>query len=206
MADGLRNFTLAVIVATALGYALGWLLVRNGDDIAARVQQGRRAALIGWVASPFVILLLLQGFGGPHSVLPSTAMELWGGLLLTMTLTVVGIGVAFPIGVLLALGRRSELPVVRIFCTLSIEFVRGVPLVTILFAASILVPLVDQSLSNVDNVVRAMIGMTFFSAAYLAEIVRGGLQAVPAGQTEAAKALGMPAWQTTLLIVLPQAL
>jgi len=159
-----------------------------------------------WVVGSIAIFLLLIGMTGPQGALPVVTMERWGGLLLTMILTVVGIVAAFPIGVLLALGRRSELPVVRIFCTVSIETVRGVPLVTILFAASILVPLIDSSLSGVDNVIRAMIGIMFFSAAYLAEIVRGGLQAVPHGQAEAAKALGMSGWQITLLIILPQAL
>jgi general L-amino acid transport system permease protein len=104
------------------------------------------------------------------------------------------------------LGRRSELPVIKVFCVGAIEFVRGVPLITILFMADIMVPWIWEGLANVDNVVRAMFGMTFFSAAYVAEVVRGGLQAVSSGQTEAAKAVGMSGWQTTVYIILPQAL
>jgi general L-amino acid transport system permease protein len=130
----------------------------------------------------------------------------WGGLVLTLALAVVSITASFPIGVLLALGRRSDLPVIRVFCIGAIEFVRGVPLITILFMASIMVPLLSPALAGVDSVVRAMIGMTFFSAAYVAEIVRGGLQAIPGGQAEAAKAVGLSGWQTMLYIILPQAL
>ncbi len=193
----LRDFALLMTTVTAAGYGLGALI--RGQHWA------RRAALIAWTVASVLIFILILGMEGVPA-LPVVNMERWGGLLLTMTLTVVGIVAAFPIGVLLALGRRSELPVVRIFCTLAIELVRGVPLVTILFMASLLVPLLDPRLSSVDNVIRAMFGITFFSAAYLAEIVRGGLQAVPYGQTEAAKALGMPGWQIIGLIVLPQAL
>jgi len=218
LAAGLANLTLALAIAMAAGYGLGALMSRNGpvnDGDPATTHPNadqpvespaRRIAMILWALSPVFIFALLLGFTGPDGPVPVVEMERWGGLLLTMALSVVGIVAAFPIGVLLALGRRSTLPVVRIFCVISIEFVRGVPLVTILFAASLLVPLADPSLSSVDNVVRAMIGMTFFSGAYLAEIVRGGLQAVPHGQTEAAKAVGMSGWQITLFIVLPQAL
>ncbi len=198
LATGLANLSLALTVVTAAGYLLGGAIRRQ--------PWAQRALTIAWIVFSLVMFVLLIGFTGRDGILRVIEMERWGGLLLTMILTIVGIGVAFPIGVLLALGRRSTLPVVKAFCTVTIEFVRGVPLVTVLFAASILVPLVDPSLSSVDNVLRAMVGIVFFSAAYLAEIVRGGLQAVPAGQTEAAKALGMPAWQVTGLIVLPQAL
>ena len=105
---------------------------------------------------------------------------LWGGLLLTFLLAIVGIVASFPIGVLLALGRQSTLPVVKVFCTLFIEMVRGVPLVTILFMASIILPLFLPDDIRIDRVLRAMIGMTLFAAAYMAENVRGGLQAIPA--------------------------
>lgn len=198
MAAGLANVSLVLTLATVAGYAVG--------SVIRRQPWSSRALTIGWVVSSIVMFILLIGFTGPEGSLRVIEMERWGGLLLTMILTVVGIVVAFPFGVLLALGRRSDLPVVSAFCTITIEFVRGVPLVTILFAASILVPLVDPALSSVDNVLRAVVGIVFFSAAYLAEIVRGGLQAVPSGQAEAAKALGMSGWQVTGLIVLPQAL
>ncbi|HRQ33253.1 MAG TPA: amino acid ABC transporter permease, partial [Anaerolineales bacterium] len=132
--------------------------------------------------------------------------NLWGGLLLTFLLTVVGILFSFPIGVLLALGRRSELPAVRWFSVGYIELVRGVPLITILFMAQLMLPLFLPEGWTVDRVVRAMVGITLFSAAYLAENVRGGLQAIPKGQFEAAAALGLSGAQTMIFIILPQAL
>jgi His/Glu/Gln/Arg/opine family amino acid ABC transporter permease subunit len=140
------------------------------------------------------------------NLIPTVDTRRWGGLLLTLVITVVTILASFPIGVLLALGRRSALPVVRWFCTGFIELVRGVPFITVLFMAMLLVPLVNPGLSNVDNVIRAIIGSTLFSAAYLAENVRGGLQSVPPGQEEAARALGLSGLQVTRLITLPQAL
>jgi His/Glu/Gln/Arg/opine family amino acid ABC transporter permease subunit len=140
------------------------------------------------------------------AIIPMVDVDLWGGLLLTMVLAVLGNGASFPLGVLLALGRRSKLPVVSFFCTIFIEFVRGVPLVTILFMANLLVPLLEPSLQTVPNVLRALIGMTLFSAAYIAEIVRGGLQAIPKGQYEAAQAIGMNTLTMHVLIILPQAL
>jgi general L-amino acid transport system permease protein len=126
--------------------------------------------------------------------------------MLTILLTVVGIVASFPLGVLLALGRRSELPVVKWICTLFIETVRGVPLITILFMSKHIVPFFSSALANMDLTVRMMVGMTLFSAAYLAENVRGGLQIIPHGQIEAARALGMNPLVTTTFIVLPQAL
>ena len=131
---------------------------------------------------------------------------LWGGLLLTFLLAMVGIAASFPIGVALALGRQSSLPVVKAFCVLFIELVRGVPLVTVLFMASIILPLFLPEDVRIDRVLRAMMGMTLFAAAYMAENVRGGLQAIPKGQVEAAKAVGLNGFQTMALIVLPQAL
>ena len=131
---------------------------------------------------------------------------MWGGLLLTVLLATVGILLSFPLGVLLALGRRSELPVVRGLSTGYIELIRGVPLVTILFMADLILPLFLPGEWRLDRVARAMGGITLFSAAYVAENVRGGLQAIPSGQVEAAQALGLNALQTNLYIVLPQAL
>ncbi len=123
-----------------------------------------------------------------------------------MMLTVVGIIGSFPIGVALALGRRSSLPVISGFCTIYIETVRGVPLITVLFMTQLLVPLVDPGLAEMPNAIRAMVAVVLFSAAYLAENVRGGLQSVPHGQEEAARALGLSGLQITLHITLPQAL
>jgi general L-amino acid transport system permease protein len=161
--------------------------------------------LILWLISFVLTIILLTGFSGSN-LLPRVEPSVWGGLLLTFLLAVVGIVASFPIGVALALGRQSELPVLKVFCTLFIEMVRGVPLVTILFMASIILPLFLPEEIRIDRVLRAMIGMTLFAAAYMAENVRGGLQAIPRGQYEAAKAVGLTGFQTTTFIVLPQAL
>lgn len=165
----------------------------------------RRAAISGWILATPVILIILHGFQGSR-LLPQVGTNVWGGLLLTMLLTVVGITASFPLGVALALGRRSELPAIKWTCTLFIEVVRGVPLITILFMAKLIVPFFWSALSDIDLTIRMMIGLTLFSAAYLAENVRGGLQIVPHGQIEAARALGMNPMLTTSFIVLPQAL
>ena len=177
---------------------LGLLLGRT-----ARISGG--FVLVLWLVSFILCLILLSGFENSER-LPNVETGLWGGLLLTFLLALVGIVASFPIGVALALGRQSSLPVVKVFCTLYIEAVRGVPLVTILFMASIIMPLFLPEEVRIDRVLRAMLGMTMFAAAYMAENVRGGLQAVPAGQVEAAKAVGLTGFQTTTFIVLPQAL
>jgi general L-amino acid transport system permease protein len=158
-----------------------------------------------WLVSFFVSLALLSGFAG-SDLLPKVESGVWGGLLLTFLLALVGIVASFPIGVMLALGRQSSLPVLKVFCTLFIEIVRGVPLVTILFMASIILPLFLPEEVRIDRVLRAMIGMTLFAAAYMAENVRGGLQSIPRGQYEAAKAVGLTNVLTMAFIILPQAL
>lgn len=171
-----------------------------------RVASGKgRWVLLGWGLSFVLTMLLLTGIPGV-SWLPPVDSGVWGGLLLTFLLALVGIVACFPIGVLLALGRRSSLPVVKAFCVIFIETVRGVPLVTVLFMFSIILPLFLPEEVRIARVVRAMMGMTFFASAYMAENVRGGLQAIPRGQIEAAKALGLSSFQTTVFIVLPQAL
>ena len=161
--------------------------------------------IIGWMVVPFVFVFLLTGLEGSE-ILPSVATTFWGGLLVTFLLSAGGIILSFPIGVALALGRRSTLPVVKGFSIVFIEMVRGVPLITILFMFSIILALFLPQDSRIDRLVRALMGITFFSAAYTAENVRGGLQAVSPGQIEAAKAVGMNGFQTMLFIVLPQAL
>jgi general L-amino acid transport system permease protein len=161
---------------------------------------------IAWVVVALLIsLIILPGFAGT-SLLSQIATTSWGGLLVTLFLAAGGILLSFPIGVLLALGRRSTLPVVKAFSIVFIESIRGVPLITILFMFSVIIQLFLPEEARIDRLVRALIGMTVFSAAYTAENVRGGLQAVPEGQVEAAKAVGMNNFQITLLIVLPQAL
>lgn len=165
----------------------------------------RRVSLIAWVAYFPAVIVLISGFGGAEGVLPQVPTSLWGGLLLTLLLTVVGIVFSFPIGVLLALGRQSSLPIVRALCVAFIEFIRGVPLISVLFMAQLMLPLFLPGVT-VDRVVRAMAGIVIFSAAYLAENVRGGLQSIPRGQYEAARALGLNTGKMMLLIILPQAL
>jgi len=130
----------------------------------------------------------------------------WGGLLLTVFLSVVSIALCFPLGVLLALGRQSSLPAIRWICTLHIELIRGVPLISILFMGQVMIPLFLPEDMRPDRVLRAILGLTLFSAVYMAENIRGGLQAVPRGQIEAAHALGLSAPLTVAFVVLPQAL
>lgn len=167
-----------------------------------RGKKGLRSWVLGgWLLSFPWTMIWLHGFAG----LPTVFTSSWGGLLLTLILAAVGIVVSFPLGVLLALGRRSNLPTIKWVSTAYIETVRGVPLVTILFMAQIMVPIFLPDL-RIDKILRAMLGITLFSAAYMAENVRGGLQAIPTGQHEAAHALGLNYPLTMLLIILPQAL
>jgi general L-amino acid transport system permease protein len=157
---------------------------------------------LAWLLSfPVILWLIGGGFG-----LQSVSTNLWNGLLLTLLMAAVSIVLSFPIGVLLALGRTSNLPVVRWFSILYIEIVRGVPLIGILFLAQVMLPLVLSADVRLDRVVRAIAGLVLFSAAYMAENVRGGLQAIPRGQIEAAKALGLNSPLVVIFVVLPQAL
>jgi general L-amino acid transport system permease protein len=188
-----------------LGFLLNPVLIVVGLLLGRLPAIKSRLILLLWLVSFGLTIILLQGLRGSE-VLPRVESGLWGGLLLTFLLALVGIVASFPIGVLLALGRRSSLPVLRVFCTVFIEMVRGVPLVTILFMFSIILPLFLPPEIRIDRVLRAMMAMTFFAAAYMAENVRGGLQAIPNGQYEAAKAVGLNGFQTMALIVLPQAL
>jgi general L-amino acid transport system permease protein len=193
---------LGVVAAGALG--LNVALVWIAYAIGLRRIVSRRALTWAWLISLPVAYALISGFG--LTALPSVSSNLWGGLLLTVVLAVTGIILSFPLGVLLALGRRSQLPVVRILSTGYIELIRGVPLVTILFMADIILPLFLPGEWRLDRVARAIGGITLFSAAYVAENVRGGLQAIPTGQVEAAQALGLSGIATNRFIVLPQAL
>ncbi len=152
---------------------------------------------------PFIAYMLLYGGWFDLVVVPT---HRWGGLTLTLIIATVGIIAALPIGTLLALGRRSHMPIVRSLSVVFIEFWRGVPLITVLFMSSVMLPLFVPEELTLDKLVRAMIGIVFFQSAYMAEVVRGGLQAIPKGQSEAASALGLNYGKTMLLIVLPQAL
>ncbi len=159
-----------------------------------------------WGASIPATVVLLYGVWS-EGPLQMVGTRLWGGFMLTLVLAVVGIVMSFPLGVALALGRRSQLPAIKYVCIAFIEIVRGAPLITWLFIASLMVPLVfNVGPDAIDPLVRGFVAITMFSAAYMAENVRGGLQAVPKGQNEAARALGLSGWQTMSVIVLPQAL
>ena len=197
-----------LILGIGVALVLGGYLLR----FVRRVSSTLLAVL--WILSiPWTLILLRGGI-----VLPRLGIEwtfagemvpssMWGGLMLTILLAVVGITFSFPFGVLLALGRRSSLPLVRVACTAYIELIRGVPMVTLLFMAAIALPLfLPAGAPAPENVMRAMVAIVLFEAAYLAENVRGGLQSVPKGQSEAADALGLSGFQKLRLIILPQAL
>lgn len=152
---------------------------------------------------PIVAFFLLVGGWFGLRYVPTSE---WGGLLVTMVLSFVGISVSLPLGILLALGRRSRMPVIKMICVAFIETVRGVPLVTVLFMASVMLPLFMPAGMTFDRFLRALVGVALFASAYMAEVVRGGLQAIPKGQYEGADLLGLSYWQKTGLIILPQAL
>ena len=145
--------------------------------------------------------LLAGGFGLTH-----VSTKDWGGLLVTLVLGFTGIALAFPLGIVLALGRRSNLPVISMVCTLFIEFIRGVPLITLLFFGMVMLPLFLPEGITLDGLVRCLIAVTLFQGAYMAEVIRGGLQAIPQGQYEAAQSVGLSYWQMNRKIILPQAI
>lgn len=184
-----------------------WLLVNIAVLLIAYVigknrLKLKKPILIAWFLMFPVIVFLLSGFG----VFNHVGTNLWGGFLLTLLISMVAIVFSFPLGVLLALGRRSKLPIVRWFSIGYIELIRGVPLITILFIAQLMLPLFMGHGIDINNVVRAMVGFTLFTAAYLAENIRGGLQSIPRGQFEAAESLGLNTAFKMTFIILPQAL
>jgi general L-amino acid transport system permease protein len=156
-----------------------------------------------WVAALTLVGILMWGgvFGLTH-----VENERWGGLPLTLILATFGIAAAFPFGLLLALGRRSHMPAVKAVCVMYIELIRGVPLISLLFMSSVMLPLFLPEGFSIDKLLRAQIALIMFAAAYIAETVRGGLQAIPAGQYEGADSLGLSYWQQMRKIILPQAL
>jgi general L-amino acid transport system permease protein len=196
VASVLRVAVLALLVgAAALSITV---TARHGGP-------GSRTAIATWlgtaVAVMFMLALLSTNFG-----LAPVRTEQWGGLLVTLVVAVTGIVASLPIGILLALGRRSNMPIVRLCSIIFIEMWRGVPLITVLFMASVMLPLFLPEGMTFDKLLRVLIGVTLFASAYMAEVVRGGLQAIPRGQYEAASALGLSYWQSMVLIILPQAL
>lgn len=164
----------------------------------------RLAAVYFFIVLPVLSVMLLLGFAPLGLSYVSTS--LWGGILVTVVVSAVGIVFSLPLGVILALGRRSAMPMVRLFSIIFIEFVRGVPLITVLFMASVMLPLFVPEAWSPDKLLRALIGVALFAAAYMAEVVRAGLQAIPRGQYEGAQALGLSYWKMMGLIILPQAL
>ncbi len=181
-----------------------WLAVLGAAPLFIR-RFPRKAAygLCFLVLYPILAYLLLHGgsFG-----LQNVATSQWGGLMLTLVIATVGIVGALPLGILLALGRRSRMPAVKVVCVTFIEFWRGVPLITVLFMSSVMLPLFLPEGMSFDKLLRAMIGVILFQSAYVAEVVRGGLQAIPKGQYEAAAAMGLGYWRSMGLVILPQAL
>lgn len=168
-------------------------------------RNGYRALTIS-LASFVVAALVIAVMGLDRGGLPIVYTRLWGGLLVTLVVSVTGIVVSLPVGITLALGRRSSIPLIRIFSIAFIEFWRGVPLITVLFFATYMLPLFLPGNFTIDGLVRALVGIALFAGAYNAEVIRGGLAALPRGQAEAASALGLSYWKTTSLVVMPQAL
>ena len=188
-----------LLVANLPALAVGWGLARYTP-----LGTARRTAILG--GSAFLLaLVLLRGLPGVPGLQPVSVIY-WGGLMLNLLLAVSGIMFSLPIGIALALGRRGQLPVVKLLCVAFIEIFRGVPLITLLFMSQVLVPLAFPENFPQNSLFRAAVVITLFSAAYMAENIRGGLQSLHPGQVEAARALGLPSWQTTLLISLPQAI
>lgn len=187
---------LAVIGLLALAGAFAFAKGSDSDPLPGM-------KLVGIIVAALFVVLFVLGF---DFGLERVNTEVWGGLLVTMVIAVSGIAASLPIGILLALGRRSQMPIVKFVCVVFIEFWRGVPLITVLFMSSVMLPLFLPEGVSFDKLLRALIGVALFSSAYMAEVVRGGLQALPKGQYEGAMALGLNWGQMTRMIILPQAL
>ena len=180
-----------------LAVGIVWLL-------APRAKGRLWGALYFFVVMPLLSYILL--LGSPRYGLPYVSTAQWGGMLVTVVVSAIGIVFSLPVGVVLALGRRSRMPLVKLFSVIFIEFVRGVPLITVLFMASVMLPLFVPDQWSPDKLLRALVGVALFASAYMAEVVRAGLQAIPRGQYEGAQAIGLSYWQMMGLVILPQAL
>lgn len=163
----------------------------------------KKCLLLATLGYPIIAFILMYGGFFNLAVIET---RFWGGLFLTLVIAVVGIVTSFPLGLLLALGRQSKLKMIRLFCIGFIELWRGVPLITVLFMASVMFPLFMPQGVNIDSLLRVLVGVSLFAAAYMAEIIRGGLQAIPKGQYEAANATGLSYWHSMFIIILPQAI
>ncbi len=221
--QAVKRIVIGVAVILALFAFLPYSLERMGWDVRLLLLANLPALAIGWALARFtpfgsatwiaiftvvvfvVTVLLLRGVEGVPG-LQRVSDAYWGGLMLNLLLAVAGIALSLPLGIALALGRRSNLPVVKLLCVAFIEIFRGVPLITLLFMSKHLAPLAFPEDFPDNELLRAGIVITLFSAAYMAENIRGGLQALNRGQAEAARALGLPSWQTTIFISLPQAI
>ncbi len=197
----------AVVGGVAFGTpkAFGWVVLVLAAGLFGWRFDSLRAAGLYLLGLVFPVLAQALLSGGAYG-LRYVPTEQWGGLFLTLTIALTGMAASLPLGILLALGRRSALPVLRLTCIGFIEFIRGVPMITVLFLASVMLPLFLPEGVGVDKLLRALIGVALFSAAYMAEVVRGGLQALDPGQREAAESLGLGRVQTMGLVILPQAL
>ena len=218
-----KRFAIGIVAVLAAFSLLPYSLDTMGMDVRLLLLANIPALAVGWALARYtpwgstrrlailavgafgVTLVLLRGVEGVPGLQPVSVIH-WGGLMLNLILAVAGIAISFPIGVALALGRRGNLPVVKLLCVAFIEIFRGVPLITLLFMSQTLVPLAFPRDFPQNSLFRAAIVITLFSAAYMAENIRGGLQAVHRGQAEAASSLGLPNWQITMFITLPQAI
>jgi general L-amino acid transport system permease protein len=171
--------------------------------LSSRPSWWRRELVLVWATALASIGVLMWGGILGMSVV---SQDRWGGLPVTLMLATFGLAIGFPLGIIVALGRRSRLPAIRSLCVLYVELIRGVPLISLLFMASVMFPLFMPDGVNIDKLLRAQIAIVLYAGAYLAEVIRGGLQAVPRGQQEAAEALGLSYWQKNRLIILPQAI
>jgi general L-amino acid transport system permease protein len=183
--------------------ALATLIFITLFFVSSRRNWWRRELVLVWAGALVLIGLLMWGgiFG-----LSYVSQDRWGGLPVTLILATFGLAFGFPLGILVALGRRSKLPAIRSICVLYVELIRGVPLISLLFMASVMFPLFMPDGVNIDKLLRAQIAFILYAGAYLAEVIRGGLQAVPRGQHDAADALGLSYWKKNGLIILPQAI
>ena len=218
-----KRIAIGVAVVSVAFAFLPYSLERMGLDVRLLLVANLPAVVAGWALARYtplgsvrwivilgvlaflVTLVLLRGLPGVPGLQPVSVIY-WGGLMLNLLLAVTGIALSLPIGIALALGRRSHLPVVKLLCVVFIEVFRGVPLITLLFMSQVLVPLAFPEDFPTNSLFRAGVVITLFSSAYMAENIRGGLQALHPGQAEAARALGLPGWQTTMLISMPQAI